>query len=410
MKLKKLLAGALLLALALSLCAPAALAQGETVHISTPEDLHTLASRCSIDSYSRGITVILDNDLDLGDEEIYPIPIFSGTFDGKGHSITGLRLATDGSHQGLFRYLTQEAQVKDLRVEGSIAPQNGRCQVGGIVGTSYGKLRNCSFEGSVSGMNYVGGLVGQNYGSILDCSCSGTIDGKRYTGGIAGYSEGLISNCVNEALVNTTITEGGLELENLVLSDISTLELTNAEDEDVVSDSGGIVGFSKGQVSSCVNHGTVGYPHYGYNVGGIAGRQSGNLRDCENTGSIFGRKDIGGVVGQMEPFMILKDSVSLAEELELLNTYMNQASADLGEMSDEMSGTLDDIDASASSAGNKINGGTAGGGSISGGSDGGDSSAGGSGGHHFRRQRGHQRRDDPGRPGLHRRQYQHRYG
>ena len=354
---RKLLAWVLVLAVLGALSAPAALAQGETVHISSREDLEKLAQRCTVDSYSRGLRVILDQDLDLGGEEIYPIPSFSGIFEGGGHSLTGLRLATDGSHQGLFRYITAEGLVKNLKLQGSIAPENGRCQVGGLAGTNHGQILNCSFDGSVSGMNSVGGLVGENYGRVMGCSSSGTVDGKRYTGGLVGYSEGLISECVNSAQVNTAITEGGLELESLALADLSTMELTNAEDENVVSDSGGIVGFSKGVVSQCSNQGTVGYPHYGYNVGGIAGRQSGSLKDCENTGSIYGRKDIGGIVGQIEPFMILKDSVNLADELELLNTYMNRASSDLGQMSDEMSGTLDSIDASAGSAGEKLGGG-----------------------------------------------------
>ena len=133
--------------------------------------------------------------------------------------------------------------------------------------------------------------------------------------------------------MNTAITEGGLELESLALADLSTMELTNAEDENVVSDSGGIVGFSKGVVSGCVNRGTVGYPHFGYNVGGIAGRQSGYLTGCENRGEIHGRKDVGGIVGQMEPYLLLLESINMADELRLLNFYMNAASADVGQMS-----------------------------------------------------------------------------
>lgn len=99
------------------------------------------------------------------------------------------------------------------------------------------------------------------------------MDGKRYTGGIAGSSDGMVSACTNLAEVNTSISEHGLELEKLNLSDITNLDLTNADDSDVVSDSGGIVGFSEGTIHNCVNRGIVGYQHYGYNVGGIAGRR-----------------------------------------------------------------------------------------------------------------------------------------
>lgn len=377
---RKILALTLLLCVLSAIAAPLASAQETTIHITDPDGLRKLAADCSLDSYSRNLTVVLDADLDLSGLEVYPIPYFSGRFDGQGHSISGLSLATDGSHQGLFRYLSESGSVKDLTVRGTVAPENGRCQVGGLVGSNSGLIENCAFNGSVSGKNYVGGLVGENHGRILGCSATGTVEGKRFTGGIAGLSDGLIQNCVNQASVNTSISEGGLELESLALSDISTLELTNAEDEDVVSDSGGIVGYSKGIVLSSQNRGDIGYPHYGYNVGGIAGRQSGYLNGCDNYGGIQGRKDVGGLVGQMEPFMILKESVNLAEELELLNDYLNRASTDLGIMSDEVESAMDDISISSGSAENKINSGgtishagsgsSAGGGTISGGSGG----------------------------------------
>ena len=74
-------------------------------HISSVEDLEKLAEDCRLDSYSRNLHVVLDKDLDLEGTAIQPIPSFGGVFDGGGHSITGLHLATDGSHQGLFRYI-----------------------------------------------------------------------------------------------------------------------------------------------------------------------------------------------------------------------------------------------------------------------------------------------------------------
>lgn len=353
---KRLLALVLCLALFGLLCAPAALAlpQGQTRHIASVEDLKRLAADCRLDSYSRDLTVILDGDLDLSGAAIEPIPSFSGSFDGGGHSITGLRLSTDGSHQGLFRYIREEGSVRDLHVSGSIAPSNGRCQVGGLAGVNYGSIVGCSFDGSVTGLNYVGGLVGENYGSIRDCAVSGTVDGKRITGGIAGYSEGLISSCRNEASVNTTISESALQLEDLRVAALSAGDLTNAEDENVVSDSGGIVGFSTGVVRDCRNNADVGYPHFGYNVGGIAGRQSGYLTGCENWGRVYGRKDVGGVVGQMEPYLLLKESVNLADELISLNDKMNLASGTLGDMSEEMQDAVERIDRGSSSAAGKI--------------------------------------------------------
>ena len=368
---------ALLLTLVLlTLCvAPAAAAEGEepeepvyraTRHIASVTDLQQLAVDCRLDSASEGLLVLLDADLDLSETPIAPIPIFSGCFDGQGHSITGLRLVSDGSRQGLFRQIRAEGLVKDLKLSGEIAPETGRCQVGGLAGLNRGRIENCSFDGSISGLNSVGGLVGENYGTILDCSVSGSVDGKRMTGGVAGLSEGEILRCQNDAQVNTSITEGALQLEDLRVSGLGDLELTNAEDENVVSDSGGIVGLSKGVVRDCVNRAAVGYPHYGYNVGGIAGRQSGYLTGCENRGEIHGQKDVGGIVGQMEPYLLLKESVDMLRELEILNEKMNAVSGTMGDMSEEMDEAIDEIDRGNTSAAGKYNGS----GSVSGGDSG----------------------------------------
>ena len=76
--------------------------------------------------------------------------------------------------------------MRDLHISGSIAPENGRCQLGGLAGENRGSVLRCSFEGSVSGKNAVGGLIGENYGTVRDCSVSGTVDGKRMTGGLVG--------------------------------------------------------------------------------------------------------------------------------------------------------------------------------------------------------------------------------
>ncbi|MBR0056944.1 MAG: ABC transporter substrate-binding protein, partial [Kiritimatiellae bacterium] len=184
--------------------------------------------------------------------------IFSGVFEGCGHTISGLML-TGGSNLGLFRYLQEGAVVRDLKLKGTVQPDSGSDKVGALVGSSYGSVENCSFEGSVTARNYVGGLVGESYGSIRDCVSSAEVIGKRFTGGIVGYSEGLILNCENNGAVNTTVTEEMLSLDDLTAVTGDVLELLNAEDENVVSDSGGIAGYSSGVLMNCVNHGAIGY-------------------------------------------------------------------------------------------------------------------------------------------------------
>ena len=361
--------------------AEAAPVEARTEHVASVEDFRRLAANCALDTYSVGLTVILDADLDLSAAPGVSIPSFSGVFEGGGHSISGMYLS-GGSNLGLFRYVQSTGVIRDLKLKGTVAPSNGSDKIGALAGSSGGSIENCSFEGTVSGRNYVGGLVGQSFGSILGCRADAEVNGKRFTGGIVGYSEGLIRNCENHGPVNTTVTEEMLSLDDLAAVTTNSLELLNAEDESVVSDSGGIAGYSSGALLDCVNRGDVGYQHFGYNLGGIAGRQAGFLSGCENFGTVLGRKDVAGIVGQMEPFLNLISEASLADEIVALNQYLNAASGDLAAMSAEMNSLREDAEAdggslledanngsiSASESGGTISGvsGSSSGGSIAG--------------------------------------------
>ena len=349
---------AFLTALVTLLCIPMAafaddVADDKTVHITCAEDLKKLANSCILDSYSQGLTVVLDNDVSLSNEPFSPIPIFSGKFDGKGHTISGFILGTDGSHQGFIRYIEKEGSVVNLTLKGSCRPEASRSQIGGIAGVNDGTIRNCTFEGEVSGLNYVGGIAGVNNGSISLCVSKGKIGGKRFTGGITGYcAKGAeIIGCTNQARVNTEITEGGIDVDKLNISNaLETLNLVSIQDENVVADTGGIVGCSQGTVQACRNEEKVGYPHYGYNVGGIAGRQSGYLYDCENNAQVFGRNDVAGIVGQMEPYLLLKDKQTMFDALDNLYRTTNIALGNLGQNSKMVNEELNIVNDSAVAA------------------------------------------------------------
>ena len=367
------------LALLTGLVSPWASAEGRTLRIRNARQLRDLSDECILDSYSKDLTVYLEADIDLEGQAFYPIPSFSGVFDGKGHSISNFVLATDGSHQGLFRYLQEGGEIRSLTVEGRVEPENSQSQVGGMVGTSRGHIADCRFSGTVSGKNYVGGVAGENYGTIERCTVSGEINGKRFTGGVAGYSEGLVADCTSDASVNTSIEIGALEFDSLTLNTLTGASLVGAEDTDVVSDSGGVVGYSIGIISNCVNKGAVGYAHYGYNVGGIAGRHAGYIVSCVNHGQILGRQDVGGIVGQMEPFLLLLSRRTLTQEVELLQAMIDQTLAEADNISADMETALygmalDAQDAAAafdySGAGGGTGGGTSGGGTTGGGTTG----------------------------------------
>jgi hypothetical protein len=355
---------ALLLALGLlaGLCLPAACAaEGDTVTISSAEELLAFARRCTLDTWSQGKTVVLTADLDLSGRTFTPIPTFGGTFLGNGHTISGLRVTADGSHMGLFRYVQAGAVIRDLHVVGNVAPGGSKSVVGGIAGSNAGAIHNCTFQGTVRGEASVGGIAGQNEatGEITGCAASGFILGEIRTGGIAGRNLGLLLRCSNRASVNITAASTTVDLEDL--ADRGTLEqLANntGESADTLTnshtDTGGVVGYSAGVVQSCSNSGTVGYPHVGYNVGGIAGRQTGYLAGCDNSGTIYGRKDVGGVVGQGEPDVILDPAndtlAQLRTELDTLDAMVNQALDHTDSGRAELSAVLTTIGASADAA------------------------------------------------------------
>lgn len=158
--------------LLLTLAVPAAAEEGEkpqqaALKISTVSQFLTFAEKCRLDSYSAGLVVSLEKDLDLSNAEFESIPIFCGTFLGNNHTIKGLKLEKDGSVQGLFRYLTKTAVVERLTVQGEVAPEGSRSAVGGIAGENAGTIRNCSFIGAVSGGESVGGITGRTLSPAL---------------------------------------------------------------------------------------------------------------------------------------------------------------------------------------------------------------------------------------------------
>lgn len=343
---------ALLLAALLTgtLIAPAiaAVSGGETteIHIRTARELVTFSQNCTLDSWSVGKTVYLDADIDLGGTDFQPIPIFSGTFYGQGHTISGFLLSGSGDDRGFFRYVQSAGTIQDLTVSGSVTPSDRKDSIGGLVGVNSGKLLNCSFQGNVKGGTNVGGVVGCNKptGQVINCTYSGTLQGEHYVGGIVGLNEGSVIRCQNHGNVNITEVKTTVTLYEV---DLSTIRST--ENAPACTDIGGVAGASSGILQSCTNCGDVGYEHVGYNVGGIAGRQSGWLDSCVNSGTIRGRKDVGGICGQMEPRLTLlfdPDSLDdLWDELDTLQTLMDQAISDAegvnGSISAQMNGIAD---------------------------------------------------------------------
>ena len=144
------------------------------------------------------INITLDTDIDLTGKDWTPIGTdydnsYKGTFDGGGHTITGLTFTTNDEYAGLFGYLNRAGTVKNVVMEGVQITSNQIYggSIGGVAGSSYGTIENCSVSGSISGTVYVGGVVGAQWGvSITGCSSSATVKGMVYVGGVAGQTNG----------------------------------------------------------------------------------------------------------------------------------------------------------------------------------------------------------------------------
>ena len=158
------------------------------------------------------INITLGTNIDLTGKDWTPIGtdydnLYKGTFDGGGHTITGLTVTTNDRFVGLFGRLGEAGTVKNVVMEGiQITSNHMFGNTGGVAGYSDGTIENCSVSGSVSGTLYVGGVVGDQWGaSITGCSSSATVKGTRYVGGVAGGTNAGATLTACYATGNVTI-------------------------------------------------------------------------------------------------------------------------------------------------------------------------------------------------------------
>ena len=190
------------------------------------------------------INITLDTDIDLTGKDWTPIGTgydnsYKGTFDGGGHTITGLTFTTNDKYAGLFGWLNKAGTVKNVVMEGVQITSNQIYggSIGGVAGYSWGTIENCSVSGSVSGTVYVGGVVGaQIDGSITGCSSSATVKGMVDVGGVAGQTN-------SSATLTACYATGNVIIEIDPVKNIS---------------GGGLVGFNGGNgVLACYATGNV---------------------------------------------------------------------------------------------------------------------------------------------------------
>lgn len=355
---QRVLAALLSLCMLLAVLPGAALAadqpQKQTIHIATAQDLLNLAESCRLDSWSKDKLVVLDADIDLTGVDFEGIPTFGGEFQGGSHRITGVSLTQDGSAVGFFRYVQEGALINELTVSGNVVPGGSRSTVGGIAGKNKGTIQGCWFSGVVSGASKVGSIAGVNEstGMIVGCTSTGVAYGQHFVGGIVGDNHGAVTGTLNGSNVNTTVEQNDVDLSDLTLQDFTTTESGTT-----ITDVGGVAGASSGVIRNCVNNGTVGYQHIGYNVGGIAGSQTGFVEGCTNYGLVFGRKEAGGIVGQMEPNSVVQYTEDTLQKLDreldvmqgLLDKTYNDASATASDLTNDVDALINKVDSTRDS-------------------------------------------------------------
>ena len=213
------------------------------------------------------INITLDKNIDLTGKGWTPIGTsfdnsYKGTFDGGGHTITGLTVTTNDQFVGLFGYLNRAGTVKNVVMEGIQITSNHMfgC-TGGVVGYSWGTIENCSVSGSVSGTDCVGGVVGsQKAGSIIGCCSSATIKGTHYVGGVAGEKWGTMTACYATGNVTLEIASPknlsgggvvGLNGGSRVLACYATGNVTSTGSSTGNVHIGGLFGDSYTTVTAC---------------------------------------------------------------------------------------------------------------------------------------------------------------
>jgi hypothetical protein len=247
----------------------------------------------------------------------YPGTAFTGFFDGNGHKILNLTIASGAVNDfiGLFGVIVEDGQVSNLRLEGNSV--TGRDYVGGLVGINSGSILNCYSTGGVNGLQDVGGLVGGNGihrrpGIVSNCYSTGDVSGVEGVGGLVGRMNwGSITDCYSSCTVFGYSGVGGLVGCNVecyrqclggLIKDCHSSGDVNGTDWCV----GGLVGDNWGTISNCYSTGDVNGVDY---VGVLVGLNRGSVSNCYSIGDVSGEDRVGGLVGGNGVYNIMEASL-----------------------------------------------------------------------------------------------------
>ena len=226
--------------------------------VTSAEGLKNIAKLVN-EEWKLGINITLTADIDLSGIDWTPIgkddnKAYTGTFDGGNHTISGLTVNQTRNYVGLIGCIGSDGTVKNVKLENVNITGDGYF-VGGVAGTNYGTIENCSVDGTLTNnRHYLGGVVGDNYGSIIGCSSSGTITGTSPdVGGIGGQSVGgTIMACYSVANIKGRSSSGGVlgqtNRETVVIACYHAKGNVTGEQSRMI---GGVIGWNYGKVTAC---------------------------------------------------------------------------------------------------------------------------------------------------------------
>lgn len=235
-----------------------------TYHVRTAEGLTAWAKAANASPYNA--SCILETNIELtGENNWEPVcqsedHSYTGTFDGNGKSISGLKInSTNESPVGFISRLGEGGTVKNLKVEGAdMSSTNSDAYIGAVAGKNNGTISDCHVNNSaISGKCQAGGVAGSNWGKISYChvsgDCSVKVESNQYSGGIAGFNStsGAITACY--ALCSLGVTG--------------------------FANVGGIFGSSAGSCTACYSRCTL-LDAPTSKAGGISGNASGTVTAC----------------------------------------------------------------------------------------------------------------------------------
>lgn len=260
------------------------------LRIGTTEEFTAFAKKCASSAeYSVNLKVYLTADIDFDGVTFVPVGTFSGTLYGGYHKLKNITY-TDGANSAcVFERLTHTATVERLTVE-NVNLGEDKAETVGVFGRNYGKVKEVTVSGRVTGKNLVGGIVAVNGSSetetgdsvetvnsakIESCVNNAEVKGETYVGGIAGRNTGHLASCENAGAVTGTKTRSSATVEEV----------------------GGIAGYSLGKIYDCVNTANVDAGDSGRYVGGIVGLCVGEIYFSTNRGQVTANQFTGGIVG-----------------------------------------------------------------------------------------------------------------